>query len=423
MPSTHYTRDAGACQQPAAAPVDRRLVARYGAAALADGYTAIPRVVIRHRRSLGITSAEWDYICELWSYWQSTVGPCPGVAALAKGLGVDQSTIRRHRASLEQKGLLRVTTEGAHNRYDLTPLIDAAVGLDRLQHGQSTAAPGPRIVAQRERAELHAEQEVEKKIALDSIPPTPTAARETPRPAGASGERSGHDEGGRQSHVSPQEGGIPEDQALTRVIQDLSAELGDDAPASSLSRAHNLRRGAGIAPHRFLQLVEDAAARTRARQDRIIKRRREAAGAPNGMPYFFAVLGDLLRPAPAEVGPARRQSGAVERPRRRESGCEEPLHSRDAWTGRPERLRITETNAVWRAALQELALVLTVENFNTWLAPTRVLAQDGDLLRVAVPSQFGKDWLDAKLRGRVMNTLARLGHEGMRVEYVVETSA
>src|SRR5918912_3126722 len=226
MPSTHYTRDAGACQQPAAAAVDRRLVARYGAAALDDGYTAIPCVVIRHRRTLGITSAEWDYICELWSYWQSTQGPCPGVATLAAGLGVDQSTVRRHRASLEQKGLLRVTLDGAHNRYDLTPLIDAAVGLDRLQRGQSTAAPGPRIVVQRERAELHAEEEVEKKIALDSMPPTPTAARETPRPAEASGERSGHEGGGRQSHVSPQ------DQALTRVIQDLSAELGDDAPAS-----------------------------------------------------------------------------------------------------------------------------------------------------------------------------------------------
>ncbi|HKO24214.1 MAG TPA: helix-turn-helix domain-containing protein, partial [Chloroflexota bacterium] len=193
MPSTHYTRAAGACQQPAAAAVDRRLVARYGAAALDGGYTAIPRVVIRHRRSLGITSAEWDYICELWSYWQSTAGPCPGVAALAAGLGVDQSTIRRHRASLEQKGLLRVTTEGAHNCYDLTPLIDAAVGLDRLQRDQSTTAPGPRILSEAERAELHAEEEVEKKIALDSMPPTPTAARETPRPAEASGERSGHE--------------------------------------------------------------------------------------------------------------------------------------------------------------------------------------------------------------------------------------
>jgi DNA-binding MarR family transcriptional regulator len=423
MPGTHHTGAAATCQQPAAAAVDRRLIARYGAAALDDGYTAIPCVVIRHRRALGITSAEWDYICELWSYWHSIEGPYPGVATLAAGLGVDQSTIRRHRASLEQKGLLRVTLDGAHNRYDLTPLIDAAVGQERLQHVQRTAAPGPRIVAHPERAELHAEQEVEKKSALDSMPPTPTAAREIPLHAEASNERLGQEGGGRQSTVSPHEGVIPEDRTLTQVIQDLSAELGDDAPVSSLSRAHNLWRGTGIPLPRFLQLVDTAAARTRARQDRIIKRRREAAGAPNGMPYFFAVLGDLLRPAPAEVGPDRRRTGPVERRRRRESGREEPVNSWDAWTGRPERPTIAETNEVWRAALQELALVLTVENFNTWLAPTRVLAQDGDLLRVAVPCQFNKDWLEAKLHGRVMNALARVGHEGMRVEYVVEASA
>ena len=71
----------------------------------------------------------------------------------------------------------------------------------------------------------------------------------------------------------------------------------------------------------------------------------------------------------------------------------------------------------------ELALVLTVENFNTWLASTRVLTQEGDLLRIAVPRQFNKDWLEAKLNGRVMNTLQRLGYYSMRVEYVVEAVA
>ena len=40
---------------------------------------------------------------------------------------------------------------------------------------------------------------------------------------------------------------------------------------------------------------------------------------------------------------------------------------------------------------------LTVENFNTWLASTRVVAQEGNLLRIAVPRQFNKDWLEAKL--------------------------
>jgi chromosomal replication initiator protein len=78
---------------------------------------------------------------------------------------------------------------------------------------------------------------------------------------------------------------------------------------------------------------------------------------------------------------------------------------------------------VWRAALDELSLVLTAENFKTWLASTWVVAQEGDLLRVAVPSQFNKDWLEAKLSGRVMNTLQRLGYQSTRIEYVVKELA
>jgi chromosomal replication initiator protein len=91
--------------------------------------------------------------------------------------------------------------------------------------------------------------------------------------------------------------------------------------------------------------------------------------------------------------------------------------------GGTEQLPITETNPAWRAVLDELALVLTVENFNTWLASTRVLTREGDLLRVAVPCQFNKDWLETKLHCRVMNTLQRLGYHSMCVEYVVQTVA
>jgi hypothetical protein len=42
---------------------------------------------------------------------------------------------------------------------------------------------------------------------------------------------------------------------------------------------------------------------------------------------------------------------------------------------------------------------------------------------IAVPRQFNKDWLEAKLNGRVMNTLERLGYPGTHVEYVVGASA
>jgi len=253
----------------------------------------------------------------------------------------------------------------------------------------------------------------------DSIPPTPvkttlttTTSAEARLPASAD----------------------PDDQALAAVIADLSAALGDDAPRSSLGRARNLCRDAGVSPARFLCLLDEAAARTRDRQASIVKRQRDGQ-ATNGMPYLFAVLTDLLHPAPprtADVGPSadRRQSGpSGRRRRRRADGCGEPISSYAAWSDSPARLPIAEEHPVWRAVLDELAQVMTSENFNAWLATTRALDQDGELLRVAVPAAFNKTWLEQKLAGKVAGALHKIDDDGLgagrvaRVEYVVEVAA
>lgn len=84
---------------------------------------------------------------------------------------------------------------------------------------------------------------------------------------------------------------------------------------------------------------------------------------------------------------------------------------------------------MWRAVLDEMAHVMTSENFNAWFATTHALDQEGELLRVAVPTQFNKEWLEGKLRGRVMGTLHKVdgdvrgaGHVE-RVEYIVDPVA
>jgi len=72
---------------------------------------------------------------------------------------------------------------------------------------------------------------------------------------------------------------------------------------------------------------------------------------------------------------------------------------------------------------------MTVENFNAWLATTRALDQDGELLRVVVPAAFDKTWLDTKLAGRVAGALQKIDYDALgarrvvRVEYVVEAAA
>ncbi len=253
---------------------------------------------------------------------------------------------------------------------------------------------------------------------LDSIAPTPTKTTFTPP----------------DTEARPPASADPDDQTLTAEIAALSAELGDDAPRSSLGRARNLHCDAGVSPARFLRLLDEAAARTRARQTSIVKRRR-ADQTPNGMPYLFAVLTDLLHPAPprvTDVGPdpdRRRADQPGRRRRRRDGGRGEPVMSYAAWSDSPTRLPITEEHPVWRAVLDDLAQVMTSENFNAWLATTRVLDQDGELLRVAVPAAFNKTWLDTKLAGKVADALHKIDYDALgtghvaRVEYTVAVAA
>jgi len=166
----------------------------------------------------------------------------------------------------------------------------------------------------------------------------------------------------------------------------------------------------------------------------IVKRQRDGL-APNGMPYLFAVLTDLLHPASPRVADARpdtdrRRSGpSGRRRRRRDDGRGEPVGSYAAWSDSPDRLPIVEEHPVWCAALDELAQVMTSENFNAWLATTRALDQEGEVLRVAVPAPFNRDWLACKLVGKVMAALQKIDYDALgtgrvgRVEYVVDPAA
>jgi hypothetical protein len=202
-------------------------------------------------------------------------------------------------------------------------------------------------------------------------------------------------------------------QALVQPIADLGRELGDEAPArSSISRAYNLMREAGVSMDDFLHLLAEAKALTRAHQARITKTRQNAGPVPrkNLMPYLFAILQSLLHP---DEQPQHERGTS---PARRRHGVQSPA----PMPALPiEALPIAETHPIWRTVLEELRLVMTPENYNTWLAQTRVVTQQGDLLRIAVPKPFHRDWLENKLHRRIMTTMQRLGYTGMQVEYVV----
>jgi len=473
--------------------IDRRLVQRYGVWLLTGGYTALPTYAWVYYARLGVSEAEMVCIAQLCTYWWSARDPFPGEAALAVRMGKTVRTVQGYLRSLEGKGLLHIQTQFSNqgrqttNSYDLRPFFAAVEGLARLDGLLDDAmsalpASSPRD-GRRHQPHGAGDNDSCNKRPCDHNDASDHDAEQEPlcagatsvgtenRPKDAGTPITGEGEGsrtGRVKNLSPQVNPIeidnfdldsipptpahatptttnsdagpvasadPNDQALTAEIAVLSAALGDDAPRSSLGRARNLCRDAGVSPARFLRLLDEAATRTRDRQATIVKRRRDDGRAVNGMPYLFAVLTDLLHPAPlrtADVGgdaDRRRTGPSSRRRRRRDDGRGELARSYAAWSDSPERLPIIEEHPVWRAVLDELAQVLTPENFNAWLATTRALDQDGAVLRVAVPAAFNKTWLDTKLAGKVAGALHKIGDDALgtrrveRVEYVVAAAA
>ncbi len=465
--------------------IDWRLVHRYGAQLLTGGYTALPTYAWVYYARLGVSEAEMVCIAQLCTYWWTERDPFPGEAALAARMGKTVRAIQGYLRSLEGKGLLHIHAQySAHGRqqsnaYDLRPFFAAVEGLARLDGllddptpaSTDDAAPRPPAPPATEACRVppcDAHGPTQGGAERDSLcvggtDGGPDNRRRDTDPLGT--EEGEGLYGGRAKNPSPQvnpvevepfdldsmpptpiettqttladdrratANGGPDDQTLAQRIADLSSELGDDAPASSLTRARSLGHTAGVPPARLLQLLDEAAVRTRARQAHIVKRRRDGQ-AVNGMPYFFAVLADLLHPVPPRTrasGPDRRRTGPPShRRRRREGDRSEPVSSYAAWSDSPTLLPVTEEHPVWRAVLGELSQVLTSENFNAWLASTRVVSQDGELLRVAVPAAFNKTWLEQKLAGKVAGALQKIDYNDLRagyvarVEYVVEAAA
>ncbi len=196
--------------------------------------------------------------------------------------------------------------------------------------------------------------------------------------------------------------------ALTERIAAYGHEFGDEAPTSSATRVANLRRATNVGDEALLHLADEAAAITRSQSRAITKRGR--GGQLIGMPYFLRTLESLLSP---ERGPDPRAS-----PQSR-TGIGREVSPLGGGTDDSNSRPIVETDDVWRAALEDLRLVLTPENFEAWLAGTRVIARTDEVLRIGAPAPFHRDWLEHKLGGRVANALTRLGYGDLRVEYVV----
>lgn len=127
---------------------ERQVGARYGAAALRAGYTAIPNLLLRHYHRLGLSAAELVCVQQLCSFWWDDRLPHPAVGTIAARMGKCVRQVQSYLATLQRRGLLDVVPrqgsggERLSNAYDLRPLFAALVGLEEGEdYGPASLAP------------------------------------------------------------------------------------------------------------------------------------------------------------------------------------------------------------------------------------------------------------------------------------------
>jgi predicted transcriptional regulator len=102
----------------------------FGAKVMSHGYTALPNILLRSQKRLGINTTQFNIIAQLLSYWIDPARPpFPSKRDLAQRIGVTPQTLRINIAALEERGfVLREqwkTSAGdfGSNRYHLDGLI------------------------------------------------------------------------------------------------------------------------------------------------------------------------------------------------------------------------------------------------------------------------------------------------------------
>ena len=102
----------------------------FGTKVISHGYTALPNILLRAQKRLGITTTQFNIIAQLLSYWiDPTRPPFPSKRDLSQRMGITPQTLRINIAALEERGLIRreqwKTAAGDYgsNRYHLDGLV------------------------------------------------------------------------------------------------------------------------------------------------------------------------------------------------------------------------------------------------------------------------------------------------------------
>jgi len=119
--------------KPKVAPAKKSSTERiFGTKVMDHGYTALPNILMRAQKRLGISTTQFNIIAQLMSYWFDPARPpFPSKRELAQRMGITEQTLRINIKALEEQGLVVreqwKTPAGDYgsNRYHLDGLVKA----------------------------------------------------------------------------------------------------------------------------------------------------------------------------------------------------------------------------------------------------------------------------------------------------------
>jgi len=86
---------------------DQTAMSRWGAAGI-EGFQPVPHTLFKHQAALGLSNSEMVALLNILDFWWlSDRLPFPGVAMLAKRMGVSERSVQRAVEKLEQRQLVK----------------------------------------------------------------------------------------------------------------------------------------------------------------------------------------------------------------------------------------------------------------------------------------------------------------------------
>ena len=372
-------------------------------AAPRPGFTLVPNQLLFAR---GLThGAKLTYALLLGYAWQD--GRCfPGQERLSDDLGVERKAVIRYLKELKDSGLVRIVRRGLgqSNLYILPKLADtpflapeppSVPDVSQIGHQPVPLIRQP-VVPMNGRYPHPANKTQKGRSSTRFDSAQTDAAPETKEPITmpvSKLRRSRQDAG--SPGVSPHEA----EPAVAAVLEPLRRTFRDAASnRATITRALHLLECSGLDVAVYIRLLQEAGARTRGSlQVGVI--------ASNPMAYFFGCLAQLLDDAAASGKPP-----SPGKPPRVEPPIGKPSHRE--MTGCPD-----DDHPLWTQVREELAAIIAERSYREMVASTRVVADDGLVLRVATRTAFQRDWLTNRLGKRISDILSDLGHESLRIEF------